>query len=135
MFEAHTNLERAFIIGGIARDTLCIDGAATLHMVPHDLNLERRLLHSYIPFDSPREVIVGGGYKLYSQGTGTLVINGHELVRALSVQDLQFILISEPQIMFDDGEVITRKMPKTVYDSDGNVILSAPLDKDYRLIL
>ena len=57
-----TPLERAFLIGGIPRDTMCIDGAATSHMVPHSLQLESNILQNYVPYDEPRKVIVGGNY-------------------------------------------------------------------------
>ena len=57
-------LDRALMIGGLPKHTICIDGGATSHMVPHDLQVSNNVLQEYRPFKKPRKVVVGSNHQL-----------------------------------------------------------------------
>jgi hypothetical protein len=119
---------------GLPVDTICLDGAATSHMVPYRLQQERNILQEFTLFDVPKMVEVGGGHQLKSYGRGMLVIGEYRLM-ALAVEKLQFILLSEPQIIIKGGCVVAKEMVKTFYDDKGKIIVQAPLDREYMLFL
>jgi hypothetical protein len=133
--EEESLLERAMITGQISPQTICIDGGATSHMVPYQLQEDNNILESYTEYTKPKKVIVGGGTFLLSRGEGTLDVNGHKFRKTLAVQGLQFILVSEPQIMMAGGMVVAKDSIKTIYNSEGQIVITAPLDINYRLFL
>jgi hypothetical protein len=53
-------------------DAICLDGAATSHMVPYCLQQQRNILQNFREFDQPQMVEVGGGHFLKSFGVGLL---------------------------------------------------------------
>jgi hypothetical protein len=128
------DFECFFMAKGLPQDTICLDGAATSHMVPYELHRQRNLLQEYQSFDVPNLIEVGGGHQLKAFGRGILMIGNYRLV-ALAVEKLQFILLSEPQIVVKGGSVTAKNMTKTFYDEKGGVIVQAPLDRDFMLFL
>jgi hypothetical protein len=93
-----SNIEQIFMAQGLPAATICLDGAATSHMVPNRLQEQESILQNYKTFDTPREVEVGGGHRLRAFGTGILMIGEYKFT-AMTVDQLQFILLSEPQII------------------------------------
>jgi hypothetical protein len=128
------SLDIAMNLAELPMDTICIDGACTSHMVPHQLQVQHNILTEYKQFPTSREVIVGGGTTMRSTGEGILNINGHKLP-SITVLGLQFILLSEPRILLAGGSVIAKDMQKIVYDKQGDVVIAAPLNDRYRLFL
>jgi hypothetical protein len=127
-------INQLFMARDVPLNTICLDGAATTHMVPHKLQVEQNILQQYTPFTEPRLIEVGGGYQLQSYGKGILMIGKYKLV-AVTVDKLQFILLSEPQIVVRGGSVLAKDCRKIFYDDLGNTIIEAPLDKDSMLFL
>jgi hypothetical protein len=121
-------MEHIFMARGLPTDTICLDGAATTHMVPLELQQRSGILQGYQTFKTPRVIEVGGGHQLRSFGQGQLVIGKYKLY-AITVDQLQFILLSEPQIVVKGGSVVAKDMEKIFYDDKGEVIIRAPLDR------
>jgi hypothetical protein len=92
-------------------------------MVPHGCNL----LEDFVAFDEPKVIeLAGHGNFVEALGSGTFFI-GEQKFRALSVENLQFCIISESSMVEKGAIIIAREGKKTIYNSSGREILVAPL--------